>query len=338
MAEFVETTSYDGEATPWREEPLTDVDPDDDLNVVVKGNPYHDDAGKFTTKDLDADGVGGSGVEDKPAAKPKEKFAHRDKTDPELVKKVIGDYSPVELARGMLERGMPGSYPTISTWEYEGRTFLGISSGVDSDESSGGSPEQIERTFVREVDGTLTVSHSTFKLPESKRGAGIAKTVLRDSMNEYEKIGVDKIKLTANLNVGSYAWAKFGFNAKDPLELADSLRSFIQSDNLGGRRDDEDEGGWGGERRRPRRTRSTEDRNLEALRDDLNEFIHEHQTDPKLPWLVAGLSSSHVMNVNGKKYTGKEIGKRLMLETSWEAELRLDDKEAMDRFRSYVGK
>jgi hypothetical protein len=191
----------------------------------------------------------------------------------------------------------------------------------------------ISRTFTRKPDGSLEVVHDAFKLPVDKRGAGIAKKVLRDSMNEYERLGVKKVTLHANLNVGGYAWAKFGFKATDPQMLADDLRNFI-TNNLESGQDAPDED-WGGERRRRFTSRAQEAR--EALQEELMDFVAQHESDPKLPWLIAGLSMPATLNVVGKQYTGKEIGKKLLIEQSWDAELDLSDKEAMARFRSYVG-
>lgn len=58
---------------------------------------------------------------------------------------------------------------------------------------------------------TLTAHHLVFELPASKRAHGIGKQVLAGEVELYKKLGLQTVELTANLSVGGYAWAKYGF-------------------------------------------------------------------------------------------------------------------------------
>ena len=58
------------------------------------------------------------------------------------------------------------------------------------------------------------VQHSLFVLPESLQGKGISKKVLSCFYDEYKKSGIAKINVHANINVGGYTWAKYGFSAE----------------------------------------------------------------------------------------------------------------------------
>lgn len=60
-------------------------------------------------------------------------------------------------------------------------------------------------------DGELSVTHGYFKVDSAQQGGGLAKKVLKSSFALYKEIGVSRVELEANINVGSYAWAKYGF-------------------------------------------------------------------------------------------------------------------------------
>jgi hypothetical protein len=68
-------------------------------------------------------------------------------------------------------------------------------------------------TRVFNFDGdVLSVSHELLILPASIRSKGVAKKILNLLYRYYRKIGVERIELYANLDIGGYSWAKFGFN------------------------------------------------------------------------------------------------------------------------------
>lgn len=77
----------------------------------------------------------------------------------------------------------------------------------------------IHRSFMRQMrelpDGTLKtefiVRHELFDLPSSIKGGGLAAEVTRSSLAEYDKLGADAIALSANIDVGGYAWASYGY-------------------------------------------------------------------------------------------------------------------------------
>ena len=69
------------------------------------------------------------------------------------------------------------------------------------------------REFKRDDSGDLVAVHDYFKA--GRTGGGLAKDVMRASMDEYKKLGIDKVTVHANIDVGGYAWAKFGFRSDD---------------------------------------------------------------------------------------------------------------------------
>lgn len=67
------------------------------------------------------------------------------------------------------------------------------------------------RTFYRK-DGELTVEHDLFFIPKSLQGGGTSKDVFRRLYKQYRNAGVSKINVHANIDVGGYAWARYGFS------------------------------------------------------------------------------------------------------------------------------
>jgi hypothetical protein len=67
----------------------------------------------------------------------------------------------------------------------------------------------------REFDGARHVArHLLFDIVPGYQGAGIAKVFVRNSVALYRRIGVQRVEALANLTVGGYAWARYGFLPK----------------------------------------------------------------------------------------------------------------------------
>lgn len=56
-----------------------------------------------------------------------------------------------------------------------------------------------------------TVNHGFFALDEGYQERGIGKEMLRSQVSTWQQIGLSGVKLFANVDVGGYAWAKYGF-------------------------------------------------------------------------------------------------------------------------------
>ncbi len=77
----------------------------------------------------------------------------------------------------------------------------------------------VTREFSRSVekgkDGKprvrKSVEHSLLLLPEHMKANGLAADLTRDSLAEYDKMGVDEVTLHADIDMGSYAWAAYGY-------------------------------------------------------------------------------------------------------------------------------
>ena len=67
-------------------------------------------------------------------------------------------------------------------------------------------------TFTRNInlDGKSAYS-AYFKLNKSATKGDIGKKMLASNVETYKKLGIEKVTVTANIDVGGYAWAKYGY-------------------------------------------------------------------------------------------------------------------------------
>tara|TARA_R110000868_G_scaffold391271_1_gene661212 strand:- start:1013 stop:2470 length:1458 start_codon:yes stop_codon:yes gene_type:complete len=79
----------------------------------------------------------------------------------------------------------------------------------------------------------MVAHHSILQLDKSAQGSGAGKEILKKSIELYKKIGVQKVVLSANIDVGGYAWAKYGFapSAENVGSVIDKFRRAANADN-----------------------------------------------------------------------------------------------------------
>lgn len=68
----------------------------------------------------------------------------------------------------------------------------------------------IVRDFSK-TKGKISVDHSLFTVPEELQGKGVSKQIFKAFYKQYNNIGVSGINVHANIDVGGYTWAKYGF-------------------------------------------------------------------------------------------------------------------------------
>jgi hypothetical protein len=185
----------------------------------------------------------------------------------------------------------------------------------------GGMTGEINRNFYRDKDGSLVASHDGFVIQgEGKgKGEGIGKKVLRAQFDEYERMGVTKVKVHANIDVGGYAWARFGFvpTQRSWDKLRESLKYWVNADEA---------------------TSDALGNSYPALhlpkaqRRALTEVLDN--PDPKGLWKIADAR----WKLPDSRQGTRNIGKEILMERDWEGEIRLDDPDAMARFNHYVGR
>ncbi len=71
----------------------------------------------------------------------------------------------------------------------------------------------LSRIFRMEDDKKV-VYHDVFNLPSELQGKGLSKSVFRELFKSYESMGIDRVEVLANMDVGGYCWGRYGFSAK----------------------------------------------------------------------------------------------------------------------------
>lgn len=67
-------------------------------------------------------------------------------------------------------------------------------------------------TYTRRIDWRDKTAESAFlQLSPSQTDKAIGKKVLAGNVEMYKKLGIEKVKVHANIDVGGYAWAKYGY-------------------------------------------------------------------------------------------------------------------------------
>lgn len=72
--------------------------------------------------------------------------------------------------------------------------------------------------------GVKTVSHDLFTVPKNLQGAGISKDIFESLYRQYQSAGIERIEVHANIDVGGYAWGKYGFAADGRNSINDVVR------------------------------------------------------------------------------------------------------------------
>ncbi|MFI5777132.1 hypothetical protein [Nocardia sp. NPDC051570] len=79
------------------------------------------------------------------------------------------------------------------------------------------------RTYYN--DGVrILADHTYFRLQEHVRGQGCAADLNKAMFEWYRQSGVDQVVLRANIDVGSYAWARQGFEFANQQQAVDQIR------------------------------------------------------------------------------------------------------------------
>jgi hypothetical protein len=194
----------------------------------------------------------------------------------------------------------------IGSDKYRSATMT-VSSGprIDINAYDSSTVKRITRTIrldQRKVD------HDYFVVSEGSQGSGAAKRILKEAVEAYVKMGIDQVDVHANIDVGGYAWVKYGF--LQTRSDWDGMRAVMKG-KLGRKfgvkslLNESDQQAW---------------EDVEAILDN---------GDPKAMWLLADSK----LTINGDS-----VGKKLLLGSNWYGSLNLRDPESLARFRAYAGK
>jgi len=162
----------------------------------------------------------------------------------------------------------------------------------------------LSQIYSRGSDGKLQVHLLEFMVDPKQQGAGFAKTVLRNAMQQYKRMGVAKIELEAE-SIGSYAWARYGFCPDKVVwpEFKEGIKERAQA------------------------LLKSNPQAAKGIRHTINSITE----DPKSIWDVA--DANVPVKVNRQEIP---LGKALLISNGWAGGLDLKDSTAMQRFSHYV--
>ncbi|MEV5541081.1 putative T7SS-secreted protein [Saccharopolyspora shandongensis] len=76
---------------------------------------------------------------------------------------------------------------------------------------------------IQQTPDGLSVTHAKTELSPAARGSGFATEFNSKMLDWYEESGVKRIDLQANIDVGSYAWARDGFEFANEAQAVDKI-------------------------------------------------------------------------------------------------------------------
>jgi len=120
----------------------------------------------------------------------------------------------------------------------DGTMSIGSSSGYAFEvsgqiEGTGSHKGEIVGNFRREIDVDHKKAYSAyFSINQSSTKSSIGKKILAGNVETYEKLGIEEVRVSANIDVGGYAWAKYGYVPTQ--ESWNDLRARLETKLTGG--------------------------------------------------------------------------------------------------------
>lgn len=145
-----------------------------------------------------------------------------------------------------------------------------------------------------------TVFQQALEVPEGAP-SDAAKSLLASEMALYQRMGLSRVEIEANIDTGAYAWARYGFV---PTKSAwDKLRREIEADLT------------------TNYSTLLSSNTLKVL------YMALEDPDPKALWVVSDMR---------ERIGTESIGKLLLLEKAWRGFFEFDDDEALERLGHYL--
>jgi len=134
---------------------------------------------------------------------------------------VLGDFDMPTLVKEINSTFTDVGIPKVGTI-----TLNGSANGVNF--TVGGNVKKseylIRRAFTLDSNNERQVAHSLFTISDDLQGKDLSKKVFKSLYKQYKTAKVQKIKVHANIDVGGYAWAKYGFS-----QTMEEAQDFISS-------------------------------------------------------------------------------------------------------------
>lgn len=181
----------------------------------------------------------------------------------------------------------------------------------------GSNGERIDRTFTKKTNGDFSVSHSYFSAG-SRQGEGNGKHLFRTSLGAYHTLGVTIINVHANIDIGSYCWAKYAYlpRTQDAWDEArTTFKKNLAKVQNGTRQVVTNDG----------RLNYTATPYLPEEVTKIKAILNN--PDPKSLWKLVDLRFDN---------RRESVGKELMMKTHWYGKIEMDNQEQMHRLVQYI--
>ena len=178
---------------------------------------------------------------------------------------------------------------------------------VRKDSGAGGS-FKMNRTFSKMPNGRTSVYHALFTMSTNLQGSGLGKKMFKALYKQYRNSNIAQIKVSANIDVGGYAWGQYGFTANKSTaeEMARRFTAGKRSPKV------------------PGYQISSTDRI--TAQERMRDFYRENPATTRFPM--------HLLCTIGPNH---KAGKIAMLGTSWGGEIDLTNPEQKAHFENYIG-
>lgn len=167
----------------------------------------------------------------------------------------------------------------------------------------GGDIEMMDRTFKRQPDGSFEVYHAYLAINKNAQGGGFGRSIMRGSLGVYDKIGVKKLGVTANIDIGGYTWARFGFGTKSIDDFRAQAFVGLRRLQIAGKID-------------------------QVEFDKFNAFVNRQSDPARLPYEFSSLTTA----------SGFKAGKEALLNRNWSGFVDLKDPKHRALFETQIAK
>ena len=194
---------------------------------------------------------------------------------------------------------------------------------------SGEHSEAITRKFTKNANGDFSVYHAYFDAGR-QTGDGNGKQLFRTSLGVYEALGVSEIKVSANIDVGGYCWARFAYIPSSAAAWDNARQAFkerlnrIQQGNYqvitNAYTSNTAPAGQPSNHKGINYVAAPYPPNVLA---EINAILDD--PDPYALWRLADM-----------KHNGRSVGKELMIHQSWSGKIDLNNPRQMHRLVQYI--
>jgi hypothetical protein len=153
-----------------------------------------------------------------------------------------------------------------------------------------------------------TAHHDYLRVDDTQRGGGFVKQMTASQVDLYRKMGIERVGLYANVDVGGYAWAKYGW-LPEPREWQTTARG------LG------------------TRLRRLAPDLPPAIGNEIQRYLEN--PDPHAIWALSDIRTPWQHPDWDPKIN--TVGKAMLSGQSWGGTLLLNNQRQMARFNDYVG-